>query len=104
MRRLLLFILFISCKIILTAQESSDDQKNVVINQAEHSVQVKEKSNKIYTCNSYRTEISIVEFYDDQQMIENVSILVGNQNSMAYLLNMIIKRKVLFNAIRMLTR
>jgi uncharacterized protein YegL len=73
---------------MLNAQESSDDQKNIVISKstkkfwftkgdADHPVHIKEETTKTYTCNSYRAEIPVVELYDDQETIDNVSILVG---------------------------
>jgi hypothetical protein len=88
MRILLLLVLFISFKTMLCAQESPDDQKNIVISKstrkfwfvkgdAEHPVQIKEESTKTYACNGYRTDIPVVEFYDDQETIDNVSILVA---------------------------
>jgi hypothetical protein len=88
MRKLLLFVLCISCQTMLNAQENQDDQKNVVISKstrkfsfvkgdAEHPVQIKEESTRTYRCNSYRTEIPVVELYDDQETIDNVSILVA---------------------------
>lgn len=87
MKKLLLLVLFFSCKTKLDAQENSDDEKNVTISKSkrefrfvkgneEHPVQIKEESKKTYLCNSYRTEIPVVEFYDDEETIDNVVIFV----------------------------
>ena len=67
--------------------QDSDDEKNVVISKAtrefryvrgnaEHPVQISEQSRRIYRCRSYRTEITVAEFYDDMETIDDVSILV----------------------------
>ena len=44
---------------------------------AENPVQIKEESSRIYTCNSYRKDIPVVEFYNDINPIDDVDILVN---------------------------
>jgi len=67
------------------AQAVSDDDNNVFISKSVREfsfvkgnsvnpVQIKEESDRIYTCNNYRTDIPIVEFYSDVQSIDNVDI------------------------------
>ena len=41
---------------------------------SEHPVQIKEESSRIYTCNNYRTDIPVVEFYNDVVTIDDVDI------------------------------
>ena len=85
---LILTILFIPAKFI-AAQTNPDDEKNVVISRSEkqfrfvkgnteHPVQVKEESSRTFTCNSYRTDIPVVEFYNDQETIDDVTIYVND--------------------------
>ena len=60
----------------LSAQTEKDDDTNITISKAEkqfkfvkgndeHPVQIRQELNTIYTCNSYRTDIPVVEFYND---------------------------------------
>lgn len=85
---LLLTLLFIPAKFI-AAQTNPDDEKNVVISRSqkefrfvkgntEHPVQVKEESSRTFTCNSYRTDIPLVEFYNEQETIDDVTIYVND--------------------------
>ena len=85
---LILTILFIPAKFI-AAQTNPDDEKNVVISRSEKQfrfvkgnteqpVQVKEESSRTFTCNSYRTDIPVVEFYNDQETIDDVTIYVND--------------------------
>ncbi len=72
---------------MVAAQSPDTDNKNIVISQSrkefrfvkgpdETPVQVKEKSNRTYYCNSYRADIPVVEFYNDMERIDDVDILV----------------------------
>lgn len=89
MKKLLIVILTIASSFFLNAQTAADDAKNIVISQskkefrfirgnAEHPVQVKEESRKLLTCNSYRTDIPVVEFYSDVETIDEVDIYVND--------------------------
>lgn len=73
----------------LLAQTSADDEKNVVISHSEkvfrfvkgnteHPVQVKEESSRTFTCNNYRTDIQVSEFYNDVDLIDDVTIYVND--------------------------
>jgi uncharacterized protein YegL len=76
-------LLTIACS--LSAQTNTDDEKNVVITNSvrefsfvkgntAHPVQIKEESQRSYTCNNYRTEVPIVEFYNDVVSVDDVDI------------------------------
>ena len=67
------------------AQTNTDDDKNVVISNSvrefsfvkgntANPVQIKEESDRSYTCNNYRTDIPIVEFYNDEVTVDDVDI------------------------------
>jgi uncharacterized protein YegL len=69
----------------LSAQTNTDDEKNVVISNSirefsfvkgntAHPVQIKEESQRSYTCNNYRTDVPIVEFYNDVVSVDDVDI------------------------------
>lgn len=71
----------------ISAQSSKDDNKNIVISQSQREfrfvkgtgnapVHVKEKTTRVYYCNSYRTDIPVAEFYNDMERIDDVDILV----------------------------
>jgi len=88
MKKIIVFILLISFAALSQAQTTSDDN-NVVISQSkkefkfikgnpEHPVQIKEETSKIYTCNNYRTAFPVVEFYDDLETIDDVTIYVND--------------------------
>jgi uncharacterized protein YegL len=88
MKKIVILTLNLACVFFLSAQTSSDEDKNIVISKArkefrfvkgnaENPVQIKEESSRIYTCNSYRKDISIVEFYNDINPIDDVDILVN---------------------------
>lgn len=89
MKKLTLFVLLIASQHFLVAQSPTEDDKNVVISKStrefkfvngdsENPVQVKEESRRLYTCNNYRTDIGIVEFYDDIEKIDDVNIYVND--------------------------
>lgn len=72
---------------IASAQTSDADNKNIVISQSskefrfvkgngDSPVQVKEKSSKVYYCNNYRSNVPVVEFYNDMERMDDVDILV----------------------------
>jgi len=88
MKKLVILTLNLACVFFLSAQIASDEDKNIVISKArkeyrfvkgnaENPVQIKEESSRIYTCNSYRKDISVVEFYNDINPIDDVDILVN---------------------------
>lgn len=88
MKKIVTLTLNLACVFFLSAQTSSDEDKNIVISKArkeyrfvkgnaENPVQIKEESSRIYTCNSYRKDISVVEFYNDINPIDDVDILVN---------------------------
>jgi hypothetical protein len=89
MRKLaLLLTIALYLPVLLTAQNDSDD-KNVVISKstkefkfikggADHPVLIKEESHKTYTCNNYRTDIQVAEFYNDIETIDDVDIRVND--------------------------
>lgn len=67
------------------AAQTEGDDKNVVISKSireftftkgnvANPVVIKEESDRTYTCNSYRTDISIVEFYSDVEIVNDVDI------------------------------
>ena len=73
----------------LMAQSTVEEEPNVVITNSkkefkfvkgdgENPVQVKEENRRTYTCNSYRTDIGIVEFYSDVEKIDDVDIYVND--------------------------
>jgi len=83
----LLFILPLVFTQLISAQDDSGDDKNVVISQSRREfkfvkgndvnpVQIKEESKTVYTCTNYRTSIPVAEFYNDVETIDDVSILV----------------------------
>jgi Transglutaminase-like superfamily/Domain of Unknown Function with PDB structure (DUF3857) len=85
MRSSLLCLLFLGISKFLAAQTNTDDDKNVVISKSvrefdfikgnsDHPVQVKEESDRTYSCNNYRTDIPIVEFYSDVVSVDDVDI------------------------------
>ncbi|RYD75859.1 MAG: DUF3857 domain-containing protein, partial [Sphingobacteriales bacterium] len=86
MKRILLMSICLIQAIFSNAQ-NDDDDKNIVISNAKRSfkfvkgnshqpVLVKEESDRTYLCNNYRTDVSVAEFYNDMQPIEEVSIWV----------------------------
>ncbi len=88
MKKLVILTLNLACVFFLSAQIAADEDNNIVISKArkeyrfvkgnaENPVQIKEESTRIYTCNSYRKDISVVEFYNDINPIDDVDILVN---------------------------
>ena len=82
------FALMLFACLSVRAQTVSDDDKNVVISKAkrafkfvkgtaDHPVQVKEETDRTYTCNNYRTDIPVVEFYNDVETMDDVNIYVS---------------------------
>ncbi len=89
MKKLILSAIYISISSFLFAQTSSADDNNVVITRSKkefrfvkgndkNPVQIKEESRSTYTCNSYRTSIPIIEFYNDVSTIDDVTIYVND--------------------------
>jgi len=80
-----LMVVMLTITHALTAQTNSGDDKNVVISKSvsefsfvkgnsTNPVQIKEESDRTYTCNNYRTDIPIVEFYNDMVTVDDVDI------------------------------
>ena len=89
MRKFVLFAIPMLAALYSMAQESADNDRNVVISKSkktfefvkgdkDHPVQVKEESDRIFTCNNYRTDISVVEFYSDIETIDDLDIYVND--------------------------
>ena len=89
MKRALLFAVLLIVTKFVTAQTSTEDEKNIVISKSErvfsfvrgnseHPVQIKEESERLYTCNSFRTDVPVVEFYNDVETIDDVAIYVND--------------------------
>ena len=87
MQKVVLFILLIVTHLLLTAQNTVDDNDNIVISSSSRTftfvkgndknpVQIKEEDDKTYTCNSFRTSIPVVESYNDIESIDDVDIYV----------------------------
>ncbi len=81
--------MILCCSLFASAQTDSEDEKNVVISKAkreykfvkgntEHPVQVKEETDRVYTCTNYRTNISVVEFYNDEETVDDLNIYVND--------------------------
>lgn len=87
-RKLLLSaILLHAC--VFTYSQENENNNNIVISKstdefrfvkgnATNPVQIKEESRKTYYCNSYRSSIPVVEFYDDMHTIDDVNITVND--------------------------
>lgn len=71
------------------SQPGNEETKNVVISKSrkefkfikgttENPVQVKQESRFTYACNSFRTEIPVVEFYNDVETIDDVDVYVND--------------------------
>ena len=89
MRKLVVCVAFLATVCQVSAQSEPGDEKNVTIKKAKREyrfvkgnstnpVQVKEVSTRVYTCNSYRTNIPVVEFYNNVETIDEVAILVDD--------------------------
>ncbi len=89
MKKILLFVILLTVIRFSSAQTNVDEEKNVVISKSEkefrfvkgnsdHPVLIKEESDRVYTCNSYRTDIPVVEFYNDIELIDDVNIYVND--------------------------
>jgi transglutaminase-like putative cysteine protease len=85
MKKIFLCILLFTAGNSPFAQTGDAEDKNVVITTSkkefrfvkgntEHPVQVKEESSRVYTCNDFRTDIPIVEFYNDVVSVDDVDI------------------------------
>jgi len=88
-KHFLLFFLFASSFRLLFAAEKDS---NVVISNAkesysfdyskkENTVKVKQELTTTYQCINYRSEISVVEFYDDKTSLDDVSIYVSEHKA-----------------------
>ncbi|WP_295127356.1 transglutaminase domain-containing protein [uncultured Chitinophaga sp.] len=67
-----------------------DDDKNVVISEMkqryefvtgdkDNPVKVRENTRTVYKCNEFRTNLRIVEFYDDKSTIDDIRVYVNNE-------------------------
>ncbi len=88
MRSTLLMAILLLSNLLLQAQEESEEN-NVVLTKvtrtfkfvagnSENPVQVKEVSNRLYTCINYRSRAGFTEFYNDTETIDDVNILIDN--------------------------
>lgn len=89
MNRYLFLVSLIISAFALTAGQNPNNDKNVVISNSvkefifvkgdsKNPVQIKQESKSTYTCNNFRTEVPIVEFYNDMEKINEVNISVNN--------------------------
>ncbi|ULQ55167.1 transglutaminase domain-containing protein [Flavihumibacter rivuli] len=78
------------CLLYWSSSIIANDSKNISISRqtdnydfelANGKVVVRNKTSTSYRCNAYRTEIPIVEFYSDQNKIEDVRIFVNGDRS-----------------------
>jgi hypothetical protein len=89
MKKTALLLLLLAIVPSLWAQSDTEDDKNVVISKStrtfkfvkgnsENPVQIKEKSSRLYSCNNYRTDIQVAEFYNGYESIDDVTIYVND--------------------------
>ena len=83
-----LILLIINCFVIIAySQTGQEGEKNIVLGKvsSEYSfvkgngnypVQVKEETEKKYTCKNYRTDIPFAELYNDMSTIDDITIYV----------------------------
>ena len=88
MRKPIFLIHFLACIFLANAQENSQTaDKNVVISNskmeyrfvmgnAENPVQIKMEKSMVFTCESYRTNVPVAEFYNNYETIDDVDIYV----------------------------
>jgi len=81
-------IFFLACLVQAYAQDNSQvADKNVVISNskmeyrfvtgnAENPVQIKMEKSQVFTCESYRTDVPVTEFYNSYETIDDVDIYV----------------------------
>lgn len=88
MKKILLLTLLVAIGKLLFSQIGEEVDNNITISKSiqefsfvkgdgAHPVQIKEESRKTYLCNNYRTDIPVLEFYNDMVKIEDVNILVN---------------------------
>ena len=88
MKKIVLLTAILIIAKLTIGQTDVDDDKNVIISKStkvfkfvkgntEHPVLIKEESTKLFTCNSYRTGVQVVEFYNDIESIDDVDIRVN---------------------------
>ncbi len=88
MKKICILVPLLLCKLFLHAQDNSSEDKNVVISKAKkefsfskgnalHPVQINEETNRLFFCKNYRTEIPVVEFYNDMETLDKVLIHVN---------------------------
>jgi hypothetical protein len=89
MYRLFFATLFCAIAMNTSAQFSTSENENIVINKSrreyrfvegteDNPVQIKEKSNLTFYCNNYRAEVPVAEFYNDMERIDDVDIYVDD--------------------------
>src|SRR4030095_6047388 len=64
----------------ITIQQAAEEYRFVKTNKA-NPVQVKETIETIYQCNDFRTQIPVVEFYNDQEEINGVDIGINGEKA-----------------------
>ena len=88
MKTLLLPFLFFVFPAALFAQDNTGDNNNITLTNVskefkfvkgnkEHPVQIRESNDLTYYCNNYRDQVPVVEFYNDNVTIDDVSITVN---------------------------
>jgi transglutaminase-like putative cysteine protease len=104
MKKIILIILLSFCIVSVQSQPGNEETKNVVISKSrkefkfikgntENPVQVKQEIRMTYTCNSFRTEIPVIEFYNDVETIDDVDIYVNDSKK-----NGVVPRYEYYNA------
>jgi hypothetical protein len=90
MKKIISISVWMLATLFAAAQPSDEeDNANITISQAKrafrfekgdeaHPVVIKETSIRQYLCNNYNTYFPVVEFYNDMEKIDDVSILVDN--------------------------
>ena len=84
----LISLLAFSLPLFSAGQTEKEDSKNIVLSNVsrtfrfvkgnkEHPVQVNEESRRTYYCNSYRSDVQVVEFYNDNETIDDLGITVN---------------------------
>lgn len=88
MTKIFLFITAFLFTIVCYSQTDNEKEQNVVISKslkqyrfvkgsAENPVQIKEEINDTYLCTAYRTSVTVAEFYNDVEKIDDVDILIS---------------------------
>ena len=88
MKRYLIAVLIAAFPLFIVAQNTGEDNNNIVLSNVsrtfqfvkgnrDHPVQVREESQRTYYCNNYRSDVQVVEFYNDNETIDDLGITVN---------------------------